>query len=91
MNHTAVTFLSGDEALTKVSEDAAVLDASRRLPQGAYTTLRTHGGRGVVRNGSPPQGGEGDGGRFVFSCRHHRGHHRAVALSRAPGACRHRG
>lgn len=49
MNRTATTFLARDGSLTRVSEDAAVLGASLRLPQGAYTTLRTHGGRGVVR------------------------------------------
>jgi branched-chain amino acid aminotransferase len=49
MSYGATTFLDSDGALTRVAQDAAVLDASRRLPQGAYTTLRTHGGRGVVR------------------------------------------
>lgn len=34
---------------TPVAEDASLADASARLPRGAYSTLRTHGGRGVVR------------------------------------------
>jgi len=32
-----------------VGEDATLAEASARLPRGAYSTLRTYGGRGIVR------------------------------------------
>jgi branched-chain amino acid aminotransferase len=32
-----------------IGEDATLADASARLPRGAYSTLRTYGGRGIVR------------------------------------------
>ena len=35
-----------------VGEDASLAAASMRLPAGAYSTLRTYGGRGVVRLGA---------------------------------------
>jgi len=38
--------------VTPVAEDASLAAASARLPRGAYSTLRTYGGRGVVRFGA---------------------------------------
>lgn len=40
------------DGVTPVGEDASLGDASTRLPGGAYSTLRTYGGRGVVRFGA---------------------------------------
>lgn len=49
MHEGAITFRVRASTFERVSEHAAALEASRRLPQGAYTTLRTYGGRSVVR------------------------------------------
>ena len=49
MRKGAVTFRERAGTFERVSEDAAALEASRKLPRGAYTTLRTYGGRSVVR------------------------------------------
>jgi branched-chain amino acid aminotransferase len=49
MSEAAITFRARDGRLEKISEAWAMHEATRGLPRGAYTTLRTHGGRGVVR------------------------------------------
>lgn len=36
----------------RLCEGASLAEASARLPQGAYSTLRTYGGRGIVRFGA---------------------------------------
>ncbi len=46
------TFEVKDGAPAPFGEDASLAAASARLPQGAYTTLRTYGGRGIVRFGA---------------------------------------
>jgi branched-subunit amino acid aminotransferase/4-amino-4-deoxychorismate lyase len=47
-----ITLEMTDKGAVSVGEDASLLAASTRLPRGAYTTLRTYGGRGVVRLGA---------------------------------------
>ena len=49
MNSGALTFRSRLSGVERFAQDPSLLDASRRLPQGAYTTFRTYGGRGIVR------------------------------------------
>ncbi len=45
------TFRFHQGAIEHFAEDESLAGAQARLPQGAYTTLRTYGGRGVVRLG----------------------------------------
>ncbi len=51
MTTSAVTFLARPRVVEHFGTDPDVLEASQRLPAGAYTTLRTYGGRGIVRLG----------------------------------------
>lgn len=44
-----MTFRVRSGRVERLSQEASLLEASLGLPEGAYTTLRTHGGRGVVR------------------------------------------
>ncbi len=44
-----MTYEAGPEGLRLVGCHATLAASSAELPQGAYTTLRTYGGRGVVR------------------------------------------
>jgi branched-chain amino acid aminotransferase len=44
-----VTWEATREGLVPRGGQASLAEASRALPEGAYTTLRTYGGRGVVR------------------------------------------
>ncbi len=43
------TYEAGSEGLRLVGRHASLAASSSELPEGAYTTLRTYGGRGVVR------------------------------------------
>ena len=47
-----VTFETRNGEAALFGEDASLPAASARLPRGAYTTLRTYGGRGIVRFGA---------------------------------------
>src|SRR5512143_1327651 len=43
------TYEAAPEGLRLLGRQPSLSDSSAELPQGAYTTLRTYGGRGVVR------------------------------------------
>jgi branched-subunit amino acid aminotransferase/4-amino-4-deoxychorismate lyase len=43
------TFVRRGAGLEEAFRTASMLEASERLPQGLYTTLRTYGGRGILR------------------------------------------
>jgi branched-chain amino acid aminotransferase len=45
----ALTFETTTDGTRCVGEDASLAEASRRLPSGAYSTLRTYGGDRIVR------------------------------------------
>jgi hypothetical protein len=49
MSEGVATYEAGPEGLRLVGRHATLAASSAELPQGAYTTLRTYGGRGVVR------------------------------------------
>ncbi len=44
-----MTFRSRSGGVERLTQESGLLEASLHLPEGAYTTLRTYGGRGVVR------------------------------------------